>query len=163
MTKISSQTLTVRFQFKLKQYQINAIHNPKSLHAGQMKLQYQKNSADTSTPDPLPSTSDKKKQSENQRQSEEDTDEFQPPILPHDKYISSTPQHLTFSKDFISQTTGHHKLNLLLKYFNKISQQTMTVSTIDKPDKLNDGETSTMNSTKSNTKQSPLPPNYSDV
>ena len=98
-----------------------------------------------------------------QLQSEEDLNGDVPPILPNEKCNSSIPKHLTFSKDFVAQAIGYHKLNLLLKYFNRVAQPNITISASDKSKTLNDGETATLKSKKKNSRPSKIPEKYSDV
>ena len=107
--------------------------------------------------------SDKKPQSVVPIQSEEELDISELPILPNEKCNSSIPQHLTFSKDFVSQAIGHHKINLLLKYFNRVSKPTVSIRATDKSDILTDGETATIHSRKRNKNKTQLPEKYSDV
>ena len=108
-------------------------------------------------------TENTKTNPENQSQSEEDLSENTPPILPNEKCNSSIPQHLSFSKDFVAQAIGYHKLNLLLKYFNRVALPNVSIRSTDKSEVLTDGDTATMKSKKRNLTPSKLPEKYSDV
>jgi deoxyuridine 5'-triphosphate nucleotidohydrolase len=78
-----------------------------------------------------------------------------PPNLPQDTVNSSLPKHVSMSKDFILQATGFHKSDFLLKHFNTISQNTVSISKSDKNPHLHEGETATMRSRRRNTTLAP--------
>ena len=58
---------------------------------------------------------------------------------------------MSMSKDFIIQATGYHKSNMLLKHFHTISNNTVSITSIDKNPTVEDGEAATMHSKRRNT------------
>ena len=58
------------------------------------------------------------------------------PTLPTDRVNSSLPKHMSMSKDFIIQATGYHKSNMLMKHFHTISNNNVSISTIEKNHQL---------------------------
>jgi deoxyuridine 5'-triphosphate nucleotidohydrolase len=107
-----------------------------------------------SSHDPLPPEKENNpsnKQSSSETQAEFNPTNTIPPDLPHDTVNSSLPKHVSMSKDFLLQATGYHKSDLLIKHFNTISQDTVTLSSIDKNPHLNEGETATIRSRRRNT------------
>jgi len=75
-------------------------------------------------------------------------DSLTPPILPQEKFNSFIPHQLKLSRDFIAQATGYHKSNLLIKYFDKVAKNTVTIDSIEKSEVLVDGEIATLKSNK---------------
>ena len=55
------------------------------------------------------------------------------------------------NKDFIIQATGYHKSDMLLKYFHQISNNTVSISSIDKNPTVKDGNAATLHSNRCNT------------
>ena len=86
-----------------------------------------------------------------------------PPILPVEKLNSSTPNHIQFSRDFVAQATGYHKSNMLLKYFEIVAKDTVSIEKPEKSEIPIDGEVPTLRSSKRNKVPSKLPKNFSDV
>jgi hypothetical protein len=106
-----------------------------------------------SSHEPLPP--EKENNQSNKHSSSENQEVFNPsdtipPNLPQDT-VNSSLKHVSMLKDFILQVTGYHKSDLLLKHFNTISQDTVTISSIEKNPHMNEGETATIKSRRWNT------------
>ena len=80
-----------------------------------------------------------------------------------EKLNSSTPNHIQFPRDFVAQATGYHKFNMLLKYFEIVAKDTVSIEKPEKSEIPIDGEVPTLRSSKRNKVPSKLPKNFSDV
>ena len=73
------------------------------------------------------------------------------PTLPIGRVNSCQPKHMSMTKDFIIQATGYHKSDLLLKHFHTISNNTVSITSIDKNPTIKKVESATLHSNRRNT------------